>query len=148
MENEFHGNIFVTAGIAAAVTAGSLISILSGYLLGGNTIGFIIYALIYGGTVVFLSLITNLFIENRQKQDTQEKEGIEWEATLQIAKKADNRITDKISEFVLKEAKSSLTEEKQQQISIIVKTKREEILAEHIIDVFNELFEEEKESES
>jgi len=103
----------------------------------------------WGLGLFFIDKVENNINEHMaiERQRMQKQTQSEWEAALQIAKKEDNRITDKTSEFVLTKAKASFIEGKQEKINIMVKTEREKFIAEHIIDTSNELFTVEEEKE-
>ena len=98
----------------------------------------ILLALCAFSPIIFLSLtLTNLLSDDKSK-----RKEFEWELALIIARKSEPRIIGKISEIIESQAIDTFKEVKDQEKKNI--EARAQIKAKHILDVWNQLFEEEK----
>jgi hypothetical protein len=87
--------------------------------------------------ILYLSMI-DFFSDNRGK-----RREFEWELALIIARKSEPRITRKMSEIIKTQAIGTFRENKNQENKNI--EDRAQIKAKHMLQVWNQLFQEEKE---
>jgi len=89
--------------------------------------------------IIFLTLTLTYLLSNDKSKRIQ----FEWELALIIARKSEPRIIGKISEIIESQAIDTFKEVKDQEKKNI--EARAQIKAKHILEVWNQLFEEEKE---
>ena len=121
-----------------------------GYVYKEDPVFWIIYETSLLLLLIFLLIITKKYNDycksQKQRKIIEEKE--EWAYAMYYAKQIEPSITDDLIDILVERAQETYSSEKEDVIDIKSRIQKQRMKAEHIKEVFNELFEEEEKEES
>jgi len=145
MGNEFHGGKSLISGIAIAFIAGLLVRTVTERLVMTDITWLVLYMILCLSIVTIISFGTITSIKDRQNQNTQEQNTIEWKGAIELLRETNPKITERISKILLREANNSFTNEVNNSMEEEFIEEKIKIKARFIENVYNELFVREKE---